>query len=270
MRNFRSGERVMNGTNDRDCGTVVEVKPGCDANDHVIVRWDSGETDGCGADCLNSLERGPYYVPKKPQLEIIEPSTHEEGSILICDERHNDIAEFYHNGHATVEQSYETALALARKLVSELAQPEMTARQFAVAIKAFEKTIGPRASISVFLLHNGEPLCCAVHATGNYSKGAEFSVKAETFAELLDAVKVKWSEYEEAHRTRTIRKMALAIIRITAELGECTDAALRNCGELDPGQINAYGEQACTDANDIAGKGPFSIVVMGGANAEAA
>lgn len=38
-------------------------------------------------------------------------------AILICDENNNDIAEFYHNEHATVEQSYETALMLAKKLV---------------------------------------------------------------------------------------------------------------------------------------------------------
>ncbi len=38
-------------------------------------------------------------------------------AILVADEDSNDIAEFYHNEHATVEQSYETALMLAKKLV---------------------------------------------------------------------------------------------------------------------------------------------------------
>lgn len=38
-------------------------------------------------------------------------------AILVGDEDDNDIAEFYHNEHATVGQSYETALALAHKLV---------------------------------------------------------------------------------------------------------------------------------------------------------
>lgn len=51
-------------------------------------------------------------------LEILEPPTRDAGPILVCDEAHNDIAEFYHNDHATVEQSYETALALARILVA--------------------------------------------------------------------------------------------------------------------------------------------------------
>jgi hypothetical protein len=169
-----------------------------------------------------------------------------------------------------VHRTREIASAPIGQASAEIASP-MSARDFARAVKAFEKSIGPRASISTFLAFNdGAPLYCAVYPTGNYSKGADFSVQAETFSELFAAVQAKWAEYEADHRVRTIRKMALAIIRITAELGECTDAALRNCGEFDPGQINAYGEQACADANEIAGKGPFSIVVMGGANAEAA
>lgn len=52
------------------------------------------------------------------KLEIIEPSERHSGPILVCDEAHNDIAEFFHNEHATVGQSYETALDLAQKLVA--------------------------------------------------------------------------------------------------------------------------------------------------------
>lgn len=50
------------------------------------------------------------------KLEIV--SAERDSAILIGDEDHNDIAEFYHNEHATVGQSYETALALAAKLVA--------------------------------------------------------------------------------------------------------------------------------------------------------
>ncbi len=57
------------------------------------------------------------------KLEIFEPSTPDAGPILVCDEALNDIAEFYHDGHATVGQTYETALMLARKLVEASAEP---------------------------------------------------------------------------------------------------------------------------------------------------
>lgn len=52
------------------------------------------------------------------KLYISEPEPRESGPILVCDEEHNDIAEFFHNKHATVGQSYETALMLAQKLVT--------------------------------------------------------------------------------------------------------------------------------------------------------
>jgi hypothetical protein len=148
---------------------------------------------------------------------------------------------------------------------------EMTARDYSEATLKLARSIGPGAQIWTYL-HSGSS---HIFNATMYSRGvgygdAEFSVTGNEFGELYKSLADKWAEYGEAHRARTIRKMALAIIRITAELGECTDAALRNCGEFDPGQINAYGEQACTDANEIAGKGPFSIVVKGGANAEAA
>lgn len=52
------------------------------------------------------------------KLYVSEPSERHAGPILVHDEDHNDIAEFYHNEHATVGQSYETALALAQKLVT--------------------------------------------------------------------------------------------------------------------------------------------------------
>lgn len=50
------------------------------------------------------------------KLEISEPSARHTGPILISDEDRNDIAEFFHNEHATVGQSYETALSLANAL----------------------------------------------------------------------------------------------------------------------------------------------------------
>ena len=52
------------------------------------------------------------------KLEIMEPHERHAGPILVCDEAHNDIAEFFHDEHATVGQSYETALGLARALVA--------------------------------------------------------------------------------------------------------------------------------------------------------
>ena len=53
------------------------------------------------------------------KLYLSEPELRESGPILVHDEDHNDIAEFYHNEHATVGQSYRTALLLAKALVAQ-------------------------------------------------------------------------------------------------------------------------------------------------------
>lgn len=151
------------------------------------------------------------------------------------------------------------------------ATPEMTAREFAKAIEKLRKSIGPGARTTAYIAPAAElPLHCAVEVNWKSNRSSDFDVGAETFGELLEVVAAKWAEYETRHRAATIRKMALAIIRITSEFGECTDAALRNCGEFDAGQVNALGQEACSVADDMADKGPFSIVTLGGANAEAA
>jgi hypothetical protein len=55
------------------------------------------------------------------KLYISEPELKEGchvGQILVHDDENNDIAYFLHNEDATVPQSYETALAMARALVN--------------------------------------------------------------------------------------------------------------------------------------------------------
>lgn len=47
---FKSGERVISGTDEKDAGTVLEVKD--DVNGPVQVHWDSHEITWHGADCL--------------------------------------------------------------------------------------------------------------------------------------------------------------------------------------------------------------------------
>lgn len=150
--------------------------------------------------------------------------------------------------------------------------PDISIKEFRAGVLALRTEIGPRAEIYTSVNDKGPTYCANVYCKGlTQSRGEmEFRVEANTFRDLLAGLQGKWSEHSDVHAQRTVRKMALAIIRITAELGECTDAALRNCGEFDPGQVRRFGAAACADANEIAGKGPFSIVVMGSANSEAA
>lgn len=50
------------------------------------------------------------------KLFISEPGERHQGPILVTDELHNDVAEFYHDEHATVSTTYEQALAYATAL----------------------------------------------------------------------------------------------------------------------------------------------------------
>lgn len=152
---------------------------------------------------------------------------------------------------------------------------EMSAQDYRTVIKDFLSTVGIKAEAYTSLNDQGPLFHVSFYPLGIARSSVRgdinyLRVEGDTFAELYQNLMDAWAEYESRHKAQTIRKMALAIIRITADLGECTDAALRNCGEFDPAKVALYGEQACTDANEIAGKGPFSIVTIGGANAEAA
>lgn len=61
-------------------------------------------------------------------LYIIEPTTRAAGGIVVCDAEHNDVAEFFHNEHATVSQTYETAMAHAQQLVDCTVERDRLAR----------------------------------------------------------------------------------------------------------------------------------------------
>ena len=82
-------------------------------------------------------------------------------------------------------------------------------------------------------------------------------VDAATFEGAIQRLRETWSARKEQHRTEIIKKMALAIIRNTAEYGECTDAALRN--EFEINFVEQYAEAAAEKANEIAANGPFKV-----------
>ena len=51
---FKAGDRVMAG-NERDIGTIIEVKSACDVAGRALVRWDNGdEPSWLRADLLSS------------------------------------------------------------------------------------------------------------------------------------------------------------------------------------------------------------------------
>lgn len=143
----------------------------------------------------------------------------------------------------------------------------MTPKEYRAAIKEFTRQIdGRRPCVTTYINRDGEFVMDASVYTDWPMSERVFEVEANDFDELLILLKDKWESYKETNRTRTIRKMALAIIRITAELGECTDAALR-ADVFSAEEVARYASDACADADKIASNGPFSVTRAAKANA---
>lgn len=143
----------------------------------------------------------------------------------------------------------------------------MTPREFQVAARALSKEIGTQAEIFATVslgAHKAPPLYGHIYVNG-MGHGVSFSEDAETFDELLQKLTTKWAEHKDEHEKQFVRKLALRIIEITAALGECTDAALRG-RDFSTEDVIRYGERACAEANDIAGKGPFKLRMLGRSN----
>jgi hypothetical protein len=90
--------------------------------------------------------------------------------------------------------------------------------------------------------------------------------KGESFEAAIKNLREKWDEAKGLADRNVVRKMALAIIEITTDHGECSDAALRGAGFYQ-GQVDRMGTLACEEATRLAAGGPFAIVTTTGANA---
>lgn len=111
-----------------------------------------------------------------------------------------------------------------------------------------------------------EPAQITLYPRGmGYGGETSVSVSAVTFEEAFASLRAKWAEVRADHDHETLRRMALRIIRITDEQGECTDAALRQ--HFDPNEIKRLGSEALTLADKMAAGGPFTIVATRGQNA---
>lgn len=145
----------------------------------------------------------------------------------------------------------------------------MTPTEIRDAIDAFNKEHGLRDGLQIAIMNGCSyalPLYASVYPDG-ILKGCALSVYGDDWATILEEVRTKWAEHSSVHRARRIRDMALAIIRISAEQGGCTDAALRVDGGFTETEIRSLGSEACADADKIASNGPFSIFAIAGANA---
>lgn len=153
-------------------------------------------------------------------------------------------------------------------------EADFTPAEMAAALREFCDEIGPNAdsyasiNTSRYYSKPGLPCSLSLYPNGITGNGETVSCNAATWREALSDVKDIWAERSDQRALNTIRSMALRIISITTDQGECSDAALR--AEFEARDVIRYGERACAEANEMAGRGPFSIVTLRGANEEEA
>lgn len=148
----------------------------------------------------------------------------------------------------------------------------MTPVEIKAALAEIQAEGSKNAYISVSIAISGSRDGSEVMASfypDDLTGGHHISAKGEGFEEAIARLREKWDTAKALADKNTIRKMALAIIEITGDQGECSDAALRGAGFHQP-QIDRIGSLACAEATRLAAGGPFLIVTTVGANAEAA
>ncbi len=131
------------------------------------------------------------------------------------------------------------------------------------ALSALCAEVGPKASAWV-QISNSLTCSATLYPDDIIGKVTLRSGNLNDWSEAEPALRALWEEHRDLHASNTIKGMALAIIRLTAELDECTDAALR-C-EFTQQEIERYGDQASDLATEMGGRGPFRIVKLAGAN----
>lgn len=150
-------------------------------------------------------------------------------------------------------------------------QQHMSAVEAHAALTELQSQVGPQARISVHLSTSRDdlPLYAAIYAHGYRQTSPSFACQGSDLRQIVTDLRAGWSGFQEEHARRMTADMALEIIRITDAQGTCTDAALRG-DKFTVADVARWGAAACAKANEMAGRGPFEIVAIGGANGKAA
>jgi hypothetical protein len=141
----------------------------------------------------------------------------------------------------------------------------MTPKQAGAALRKLQEEVGAGYSAGVSL-HTGElPLGGTIFRNmGDYKTVVR--ANGDSFQAVIERLTAMWGEYKATARSERVKAMALAVIKITDEAGHCNEASLR-MGGFDREEIADLGEEAAVKANEMAGRGPFTIERSANSNA---
>jgi hypothetical protein len=142
----------------------------------------------------------------------------------------------------------------------------MNPLQIQAELRKLKSTMGPRADVYCGVEANySKPLSLSAYPSG-LCNGTALRVEAHDWPELFILANEKWAERNAEFHARMVTEIALQIIRLTAEFGECTEAALRG-DKYSQEDLLRWGTEASAKANEMASNGPFSIIPSAKANA---
>jgi len=129
--------------------------------------------------------------------------------------------------------------------------------------RKLEAEVGPKSEVCALIMRHSKGVSLQVYPRGMCESSGP-NGEGETWTDAFDDVRTKWAAQSGDHERNLIRDISLAIVRITYDNGECTDAALR--AEFAASDIAKYAERAIERANAMAEGAPFKIIETGDGN----
>lgn len=144
----------------------------------------------------------------------------------------------------------------------------MTPRELADALGEFTRATGN----DVYVSFNDRKDRPAIHVSmyhGSLYKanGQAFAFDVESLEDVIPMLRTECAKYIESRKLETVKILALEIIRVTDLKGNCSAADLRLLPKITANDVDLYGQEACAMADEMAGKGPFSLQETGKSNA---
>lgn len=138
----------------------------------------------------------------------------------------------------------------------------MTASALTAHVKEITRLIGTeKAHVHISPMgYGGNDAYIACNTNWCYPGDEAVSFVGKTWPEAIGQA-YAWAHSRPAiDRDKLIRRLALAIIDLTDQHGECTERLLRT-REFSSAEIREHHEAACTRANEMAGGVPFRVVL---------
>ncbi len=141
----------------------------------------------------------------------------------------------------------------------------MNILEYQTEIAAFRKEIGGEATVYTSIASFEKGASASLYPRGVSYDPAVRAV-ATTFDELIINLRSEWAKFSDEFDRKQTRLLAIAIIELTADQGECAEPALRGRG-FSQADIDRLGEKAAEEATRLSTLGPFAIVKTIGRNA---